>query len=105
MTLPNSAQFVAGDLAPRGATDGLLNVGDLVVLHRLVNGPETPTATELLVADVAPVGSPDGALNAADILVLQRAVLGSITLSPVIALPTAPVLNPVTSTRTQNPVI
>jgi len=101
--LLNAAQYVAGDLAPRGATDGQLNVGDLVVLNRLVNGLETPTATELLVADVAPVGNPDGVLNVADFLVLQRAVMGSVALSPIVALPTAPVLNPATSTTTQNP--
>jgi len=101
--LLNAAQYVGGDLAPRGATDGLLNAGDLVVLNRLVNGLETPTSTELLIADVAPVGNPDGILNVADILVLQRAVMGSITLSPVVALPTAPILNPVTSSTTQNP--
>jgi len=101
--LLNAAQYVAGDLAPRGATDGLLNAGDLVVLNRLVNDLETPTATELLVADVAPVGNPDGVLNVADFLVLQRAVMGSVTLSPIVALPTAPILNPVTSSTTQNP--
>ena len=70
----------AGDLAPRGSPDGQLNVGDLLVLERLVLGLETPNSYERLVGDLAPMNNPDGQLDAGDLLVLQRAVLGNITL-------------------------
>ena len=67
-----SAQYPAGDLAPRGAPDGALNVGDLVVLQRIIHNIITdPTDYERLVGDVAPLGSPDGILNIVDFLILQ----------------------------------
>lgn len=78
------ATTIVGDVAPYGATDGQVNLGDLVILKRFVLGELTPTADELLAADVAPLGAPDTLLNAADIAVLTRAIMGEITL-PVLA--------------------
>ncbi|MCO6411624.1 MAG: fibronectin type III domain-containing protein, partial [Thiogranum sp.] len=81
---PLSASAIpAGDNAPYGARNGVLNAGDLVVLQRMILGEITPTATDLLVADVAPLGSPDGVLNAADYLLLMRALQGLVTLPAV----------------------
>lgn len=73
---------VAGDLAPRGNPDGVVNSADVMVLQRILFGEISPTADERLVADVAPLGTPDGALNAGDLVVPQRAALGLTTLPP-----------------------
>jgi hypothetical protein len=60
-----------GDVGPRGAPDGRLDAGDLVVLTRLVTGAIAPSTLESALADI----NADGQLNAADLLLLQRAVL------------------------------
>jgi len=101
--LLNAAQYVAGDLAPRGNPDGQLNVADLLVLTQLVNGAITATPTEEIVGDVGPLNSADGVLDVRDMLILQRAVLGKVTLSPVVIPPPAPTLNAASSTTTPNP--
>ena len=60
-----------GDVAPRGASDNLIGVGDLVVITRLVTGVITPNALESTLADM----NDDGQLDAADILMLQQLIL------------------------------
>jgi hypothetical protein len=60
-----------GDVAPRGASDNLIGVGDLVVMTRLVTGVITPDALESTLADM----NDDGELDAADILMLQQLIL------------------------------
>ena len=60
-----------GDVAPRGNPDDRLNLGDVVVLTRLVTGNIQPTALEARLGDI----NDDGQLNVADLLLLQRAVL------------------------------
>jgi parallel beta-helix repeat protein len=97
------ADLVAGDLAPYGTPDGVLNVADVLVLTRMVTGQLTPTPEEQLVGDVAPLNNPDGQLNAGDIAVLQRAVLGLVTLPPIITGPNPPALDPGTSPTSNNP--
>jgi len=85
---------IPGDVAPRGAPDGQLNVADVLVLERFILGQATPTPAEKWRCDVAPLGHPDGMLNVADLLLLQRAVLGQIDLPPLIQSsipPSAPV--------------
>lgn len=80
---PGFAVPVAGDVAPYGNRDGVLNAGDAVVMQRFAFGLLIPTADELIAGDVAPLGSPDGVINAADVAVHMRAVLGLITLPPI----------------------
>jgi parallel beta-helix repeat protein len=95
-----------GDLAPRGATDGQLTAGDLVILQRILFGDIVPTADELLIGDVSPPGLPDYQINASDLMILQRAVLGEITLGTVniATTPPAPQLDPVALSPTnENP--
>ncbi len=60
-----------GDLGPRNALDGLINVGDLVVMTRLVTGAISPLGPESALGDI----NNDGLLNVADLLLLQKAVL------------------------------
>lgn len=72
--------MIAGDLAPRGAPDGVINAADLLILQRIVQNQIVPTAAEILVGDVAPLGNPDGKLDAGDLVLLQRAINGSVTL-------------------------
>ena len=60
-----------GDLGPRGAPNGQVNSGDLVVLMRLVLGSIQPTTLEQILADI----NTDGMLDVADILLLQQAIL------------------------------
>lgn len=66
---PNSSN--KGDLGPRGAPDGLINAGDLVVMTRLVTGAITPSVVESALADI----NNDSLLNVADLLLLQQAIL------------------------------
>ena len=101
--LLNAAQYVAGDLAPRGNPDGQLNVADLLILTQIVNGLKIATPKEQIVGDVAPLNSADGVLDVRDMLVLQRAILGKITLPPLVTAPPAPILNPGLSPTSQNP--
>ncbi len=60
-----------GDLAPRGAPNGQINAGDLVVMLRLVTGAAQPTVLESVLADI----NNDTQLNAADLLLLQKSLL------------------------------
>lgn len=58
-------------MGPRGSPDNLVNLGDLVVLTRLVTGVIQPTALESVLGDI----KSDGQLNVADLLLLQQAIL------------------------------
>jgi len=62
-----------GDVGPRGSLDNLLNLGDLVVLTRLVTGAIQPTPLESILGDI----NSDGQLNVADILLFQQSILNS----------------------------
>jgi len=75
--------FQLGDVAPRGAPDGLLNAADALLLQRMVLGDIVPDETEKKIGDVAPLGNVDGVLNTGDLVVQQRAVLGEITLGTI----------------------
>ena len=61
----------AGDVAPRGAPDSVLNAGDAVVLTRLVTGIITADTLETVLADL----NNDSQINAADLLLLQQLLL------------------------------
>ncbi len=62
-----------GDVAPRGAPNGVLNAADALVLSRLVTGAISAGALETVLADV----NADGQINAADLLLLQQLVLAA----------------------------
>ena len=74
------AATLTGDIAPRGNSDGVLNVADYLILQRIVLGELEATPGESLVADVAPLGNSDGQLNVGDLVVMMRAIRGQITL-------------------------
>jgi hypothetical protein len=73
-----------GDVAPRGAPDGAVDIGDVVLGLRMAVGLEEPSARERLLVDVAPVemarGSAvvraDDAVTVADVVVLLRSAVG-----------------------------
>jgi len=99
-----SETFQLGDVAPRGAPDGLLNAADALILQKIVLGDIVPDDTEKKIGDVAPLGAVDGLLNAGDLVVQQRAVLGEITLGIIeITSLIAPILNVGISPTTDNP--
>lgn len=57
-----------GDLAPRNQPDGIVNVADLMILTRLVEGLDSPSAEESALADI----NSDGVLDVRDILLLRQ---------------------------------
>ena len=61
-----------GDLAPRGAPDGVLDAADVLILTRLVSGQITATLEEELQGDL----NNNYVLDTGDLVLLQRAVLG-----------------------------
>jgi lysophospholipase L1-like esterase len=61
-----------GDIAPLGAPDGQINVGDILVATRIVLGLETATALELAHGDLYPPGAPDGMINLQDLILLRK---------------------------------
>lgn len=64
------------DLAPRGAPDGVINTGDLLILTQLVTGQAAATGAERLFGDL----NDDGMLGVGDVLLMTRRVTGLITL-------------------------
>ncbi len=98
-----TAVYQYGDMAPRGATDGALDITDVLILERIIQGEITPTAEELIIGDLAPLNNSNGVLNIADVLILQRAILGQITLGTVNIAPPAPTLDAVASPTNENP--
>jgi len=99
----SAAQYVAGDLAPRGNPDGQLNVADVLILQRIIGGYDTASSAELKIADVGPLNSPDGVLDIVDVLLLQRIIRGDIAQSNITVIPQAPVLNSIPATTSSNP--
>ena len=64
------------DLAPRGATDGIVDVADYLVLTRLVTGAITATGSEVVFGDL----NKNGGLDAGDLVLMMRVVSGEIAL-------------------------
>ena len=60
-----------GHLAPRGTPDNELNIGDLVVLQRIVFEIIEPTPVEFTLADF----NDDGELNIVDVLKMQQTLM------------------------------
>jgi len=57
-----------GDLAPKGMSDGQVNVADLLMLTRFVEGIDVPAGKDLILGDM----NADGVLDVRDILLLRR---------------------------------
>lgn len=57
-----------GDLAPLGSGDGVVNLADLLVLSRYVEGLASPGARDTILGDM----NNDGVLDVRDVLLLQR---------------------------------
>jgi len=57
-----------GDLAPRGAPDGVLTMADVTVLLRFIEGLATPTPEEAVVADL----NLDGVVDLRDAVILMH---------------------------------
>lgn len=73
-----------GDVAPLGNRDGIVNVGDALVVLRFALLLETPTQEDVAHGDVAPLDvqnkpNPDGAITVGDALVILRKALGIIS--------------------------
>ena len=63
-----------GDLAPHGAPDDTIDLGDYLVLTRLVSGAIPATATETTLGDL----NNNGGLDAGDMVLLLRVIQGEI---------------------------
>lgn len=63
-TNPNSSN--KGDIAPRGAPNGVVDVADLLILTRFIEGLDVPTAHEIALLDM----NGDGVLDVRDFLLL-----------------------------------
>jgi len=66
---------VAGDIAPLGSPDGLVNAADYLVCLRVVLGLINPPYTDIQNADLYPPGSPDNIIDLSDLILLQGLVL------------------------------
>lgn len=78
-----------GDIAPRGDSDGTVDIADVVLALRMAVLVETPSAEELVRADIAPFTQAGGltivtgndAIDVSDVVVLLRASVGLETLA------------------------
>jgi hypothetical protein len=66
---------VAGDVAPKGAPDGIVNAADMLVQTQFALGLLTPSAIELQNGDLYPAGAPDGTINTSDMMLMMKLVL------------------------------
>lgn len=65
-TNPNASN--KGDIAPRGAPNGKVDIADLLILTRFVEGLDVPTAHEKALVDM----NGDGVLDVRDILLMRQ---------------------------------
>ena len=72
---PLVAHIGDGDLAPRGAPDGIINVADLLIAQQIALGLTTPTAIDRSHGDVYPPGTPDGVIDISDIILIRQLTL------------------------------
>lgn len=65
-----------GDLGPYGSPDNTIDLGDYLVLTRLVVGELVPTAAEIIYGDL----NDNDELDAGDLLIMNRVIMGEIAL-------------------------
>ncbi len=68
--------YTAGDIAPRGAPDGVVDMADALLAIRIATGQIVPTQLDLDRGDVAPLGNPDGVIDISDALLIMRKAAG-----------------------------
>jgi hypothetical protein len=73
--VPLHFNFEDGNLAPWGARDTDINVGDLLVCAQIVIGLKVPSDEDLAHGDLYPVGAPDGKIGLSDYVQLQKLLL------------------------------
>ncbi len=110
-----------GDVYPRGNPDGVISLGDLLLVRAFALGAAVPSASELNAANVFPLAScpaclptdpraPDfnarilggfdntandaGDITIADVLIIEKVILGQITLGSGLGLISAGAINP-----------
>ncbi|WP_279246980.1 family 16 glycosylhydrolase [Candidatus Litorirhabdus singularis] len=71
--------YADGDLAPAGAPDGIINLGDYQIAQDIVLSADTPSPLQLAHGDVFPPAAPDGKINIQDVLHLQNQLLSGST--------------------------
>ncbi|MDH5648057.1 MAG: S8 family serine peptidase [Gammaproteobacteria bacterium] len=74
---PDNFNYMDGDVGPLGAPDGLINLGDYVVLWRIMMGEIPPTLNDLLHGDLYPAGAPDGYITLPDLLLFKQMLLNN----------------------------
>ncbi len=62
--------YLAGDIAPLGAPDGVVNGADYLIAERIVKGQLVATPTELAHGDLYPPDGGDGIINVQDLLLI-----------------------------------
>lgn len=75
--VPLNHNFDDGDVAPRGAPDGMVNGADMLVCTQFMLGLKTPTADDLAHGDLYPVGMPDGVIGPPDYMQLLKLILNN----------------------------
>jgi beta-glucanase (GH16 family) len=73
--IPLNFNFDDGDVAPWGAPDSMLNVGDLLICAQFIVKLKEPTNDDLAHGDLYPVGAPDGVIGLSDYVQLMKRVL------------------------------
>lgn len=72
--LPLVFNYNDGDVAPLGASDGVVDAADYMVMQRIVLGEIQATTKELAHGDLYPPGAPDGVIDLSDLTVLLSRV-------------------------------
>lgn len=66
---------LAGDVAPLGSPDGVVDSADLLIQTKFALGLTTPDALAKQNGDLYPAGAPDGTISTSDLVLLMKMVL------------------------------
>ena len=69
---PTYFNYMDGDVAPLGASNGIIDAGDYIIVLRIVMGEIEPGINELLHADLYPSGAPDGVIDMSDLVEFRK---------------------------------